>query len=182
MRTALPGGVFTTAPLPGVFGKTAPANAATGLSLSPTLTWSGSSNATGYEFCYDTTDDVVCDGTWTSNGTSTSRALSGLNPNTTYYWQVRGLSPAGTTSANGNSWWRFTTAPLPGIFGKTTPANGATGLSLSPTVTWGGSRDATGYEFCYDTTGDEACDGPWTNSGTSTSRTLSGRSCWGSAR
>ena len=165
---------FQTAPLPGAFSKATPANGATGLSLSPTVTWSSSSHATGYELCYDTTDDAICDGTWTSSGTSTSRALSGLNPNTTYYWQVRGLSPAGTTSADGGSWRRFTTAALPGAFGKTAPANGATGLSLALVVTWGGSSNATGYEFCYDTTDNATCDGPWTSSGTSTSRALSG--------
>ena len=175
--TAADGGswrYFRTAPLPGVFGKTTPANAATGLSLSPTLTWSGSSNAAGYEFCYDTTDDAVCDGTWTSNGTSTSRTLSGLNPNTTYYWQARGLSPAGTTYADGGSWRYFRTAPLPGAFGKTAPANGATGLPVSPTLTWSDSRDAAGYEYCYDTTNNTTCDRAWTSAGTHSSVTLSG--------
>ena len=112
---------------------------------------------------------------WTNSGTSTSRALSGLNPNTTYYWQVRGLSPAGVTSADSGSWWRFTTAPAIGRLRQDhPPANGATGLSLSPTVTWGDSRDAAGYEYCYDTSNNATCNGIWTSAGTNSSVTLSG--------
>ncbi len=169
---------FATLPAaPAAFGKTAPANGATGQSTSPTLTWGASSGATSYEYCYDTTNDNACS-TWTSNGTATSKALSGLSNNTTYYWHVRALNAGGTTYADGASttFWSFATLPAaPAAFGKTAPANGATGQSTSPTLTWGASSGATSYEYCYDTTNDNACS-TWTSNGTATSKALSGLS------
>jgi hypothetical protein len=164
-------------PAPGAFNKSAPANGATGQSTSPTLTWGASSGATSYETCYDTTNDSACS-TWTSNGASTSKVLSGLSNGTSYYWHVRALNAGGTTYADGAStaFWSFATLPAaPAAFGKTSPANGATGQSTSPTLTWGASSGATSYETCYDTTNDSACS-TWTSNGTATSKALSGLS------
>ncbi len=167
---------FTTGNVPGAFAKTAPANAATGISLTPTLTWGTSSGATSYEYCYDTSNDNACS-SWTSIGTNTSVTLSGLSLNTTYYWQVRAANSFGTTYANGvaSTFWSFTTGDLPGAFAKTTPANAATGISLTPTLTWGASSGATSYEYCYDTSNDNACSS-WTSNGANTSVALSGLS------
>ncbi|MCJ7694307.1 MAG: hypothetical protein MUO40_02675, partial [Anaerolineaceae bacterium] len=70
--------------------------------------------ATNYDYCYDTSNDNACSG-WTSNGTSTSKALSGLSAETTYYWHVRATNSGGTTYSNGSNtaFWSFTTAGLP---------------------------------------------------------------------
>ena len=94
---------------PGAFNKISPSNGATGQGASPTLTWGMSSGATRYDYCYDITNDNACSG-WTSNGTSTSKALSGLSIGTTYYWHVRATNTAGTTYSNGSSttFWSFT--------------------------------------------------------------------------
>ena len=97
------------APAPGDFSKTAPDNVATGVALSPTLSWSTAAGAVSYEYCYDTTNDGACAGSWVSTGTATSAALSGLAYSTTYYWEVRALGVGGTTYADGGVWWRFTT-------------------------------------------------------------------------
>jgi hypothetical protein len=42
-----------------------------------------------------------------------SVTVTGLNPGTTYYWQVRAKNNSGTTYANGSetAYWTFTTAP-----------------------------------------------------------------------
>jgi hypothetical protein len=164
-------------PLPGAFNKSAPTNGATGVSTSPTLLWGASSGATSYEYCYDTTNNSACDGSWTSAGTNTSVGLSGLSSNTTYYWQVRAVNAGGTTYADSGAWWSFTTqVSAPGAFNKSAPTNGATGVSTSPTLSWGASSGATSYEYCYDTTNNSACDGTWTLAGTNTSVGLSGLS------
>ncbi len=157
---------------PGVFGKSAPANGATGVSSSPTLSWGASSGATSYEFCYDTTNDSACSG-WTGNGSATSKALSGLSGSTTYYWHVRAVNSAGTTYSDSNTMWSFTTqAPMPpGWFDKTAPANGATGVTINPTLRWDSSNNAASYEYCYDTTNDAACS-PWSGNGSATSKML----------
>lgn len=96
------------------FGKTAPANGATGVSLNPTLSWQALGEALWYGYCYDTTDNDACDPiSWTDTGTQTSVALSGLSPNTTYYWQVFASTGSGPIYADGHTWWSFTTgAPV----------------------------------------------------------------------
>ncbi len=140
------------------------------------MSWGAPSGATGYEYCYDTSNDNACS-SWTSNGASTSVALSGLSLNTTYYWQVRANNGFGTTYANGSAtaFWSFTTGSVPGAFAKTAPANTATGVSTSPTLSWGTAGGATGYEYCYDTSNDNACSS-WTSNGANTSVALSGLS------
>jgi hypothetical protein len=94
---------------PGNFNKTNPTNGASGQSTNPTLTWETSSGATSYEYCLDTTNNNICDGSWMNNGNNTSFGLSGLSNGTTYYWQVKALNGSGSTSANGGTWWSFTT-------------------------------------------------------------------------
>ncbi len=162
---------------PGAFSKASPVNSATGIAQSPTLSWGNSSGATSYAYCYDKTNDNVCS-SWVNVGTATSKALSGLSAGTKYYWQVRAINNIGTTYANGtaDAFWTFTTVPVPekpGAFSKTNPVNGATGLSQSPTLSWGSSSGTTSYAYCFDKSNDNACSN-WVNVGTQTSKTLSG--------
>ena len=95
---------------PGAFNKTGPSNGSAG-STSPTLSWSASSGAASYEYCYDTTNDDACSG-WISAGTGTAKIPAGLSPSTTYYWQVRAINADGTTYADGSGtdYWSFVTA------------------------------------------------------------------------
>jgi Zn-dependent metalloprotease len=160
--------VYTCAiPLPSAFNKTAPAAGSINQPLNPTLRWGASSGATSYQYCYDTTNDNACT-TWIGNGTSTSKVLSGLSPGTTYYWHVRALNNGGITYANGSStaFWSFTTMPLPGAFNKTAPGNGATGVSLSTTLSWNASSSASLYQYCYDLINDNQCNRTWSSTPT----------------
>jgi hypothetical protein len=167
---------FTSGAPPATFNKSLPANGATNQPANTTLSWGASTGVISYEYCYDTTNDSACSG-WTNNGTATSISLSGLSTSTTYYWHVRAVNGFGTTYANGSStaFWSFTTGSPPAAFNKSLPANGGTNQSLSPTLSWGVSSGVTSYEYCYDTTNDNACSG-WTNNGASTSVGLSGLS------
>ncbi len=97
-------------PPPGAFGKTAPVNNARKLAIPVTLAWAASSSASSYEYCYDTSNNGVCNGSWISTGATRQASVSGLARNTTYSWQVRALNAQGTTLANAGTWWRFTTA------------------------------------------------------------------------
>ena len=90
---------------PGAFGKLGPANGWTGQGTSPTLSWAASSGATSYRTCIDTTNNGSC-APWTSVGTNTSVTLSGLDPWTPHYWQVRASMRPGRrwpTSAGGGA-------------------------------------------------------------------------------
>jgi hypothetical protein len=165
---------FTTGFPPGAFVKSVPGNGASGVSLNPTLSWAASSGVTFYEYCFDTTNDGACT-TWVNNGTSTSVIIGTLSTNTTYYWQVRATNSFGTTYAEGSStaFWSFTTGSPPAAFSKISPSNLASGISTSPTLSWGTASGAAGYEYCYDTTNDSACS-VWVSTGASTSAALSG--------
>jgi Zn-dependent metalloprotease len=156
--------LYTCIPAPAAFNKTAPANGATNQSSSLTLNWGASAGATSYQFCYDTTNDNAC-ANWINNGMATSKALSGLSLKTTYYWHVRALNSGGTTYANGSptAFWSFRTLDPPGAFGKTSPSNGSTGVSLSTTLSWNSSSFATSYQYCYDLINDNQCNRTWSS-------------------
>jgi hypothetical protein len=87
---------------------------------------------------------------------------------------VRAVNGFGDTYSNSNVWWSFTTGNVPGAFSKTSPANGATNQSTSPTLSWGTSSGVAGYLYCYDANNNNACDGSWINNGSSTSAPISG--------
>ena len=159
-------------PPPGAFSKSAPTNGATNQPLSPTLQWAASNGADSYEYCYDTTDNSTCDGSWALAGTALSASINGLNPTTTYYWQVRAVNSAGATYGNSNTWWSFTTGVPPGAFGKSVPADGSGGQWLSTIISWGSASGATSYQYCYDTTNDSSCSGTWQSAGAGTSAVL----------
>jgi hypothetical protein len=90
--------------IPGDFGKTSPTNAAADQSLSLTLSWGASVDATYYEYCYSSTPGPCTQ--WHSAGPNTSVTLNDLAANYTYYWQVRA---GGIPEADAGNWWSFTT-------------------------------------------------------------------------
>lgn len=106
---------------PSAFSKSAPTNGATGVSASPTLSWGTSTGAEGYEYCYYLAGSGPCTN-WTSNGTATSKTLSGLLHSRTYYWHVRASNSAGSVYSNSNTEWSFTTEAGEDIFYSYLPA------------------------------------------------------------
>jgi hypothetical protein len=166
---------FTTqSNAPAAFSKSSPTDGSIDEPLSLTLYWGVSAGAVEYEYCYDTTDNDLCEGGWISNGPATSAVAIGLTNSTTYYWQVRAANLAGTTEADGGTWWYFTTLPtLPGSFGKSTPAD-ASFAATGPTLSWGTSPGADEYNYCIDKVNNGLCDASWLPAGSSTSVALSG--------
>jgi hypothetical protein len=153
---------------PAAFSKTTPIDSASNQATSLTLTWASSSGATSYEYCYDSTIDSLCAGSWITNGSSTSAPITGLSLNTQYEWQVRAVNSNPTmTYANGGSWWTFTTSVAsPGTFSKVFPASSATNQQINLSLSWDASTGATSYDYCYEVyDGDSTCDGSWTNTG-----------------
>ncbi len=166
---------FTILPLPTGFNKIGPANGAVGQPTNPTLSWGASGGAVSYEYCISTTTSCTSPAAWTTTGTTTSAALSGLTPGVKYYWQVRSANSVGYTYANGSSgsWWYFTIQPKPGAFNKASPVNNAVNQSKNPTLSWGISSSAASYEYCLDT-GVCTDSSTWITNGTTTSVALSG--------
>jgi len=100
----------TPSPPPGVPPApvlTSPVDGATGVSISPTLSWNASTGADTYRIHISLfsnfTPTVVNQGSLTS----TSYNASGLLPNTTYWWRVRATNAAGDSTWSKRS---FTTA------------------------------------------------------------------------
>jgi len=158
---------------PAAFGKTSPANGSTVLETTQVLTWAATAPVTRYEYCIDTSNDGNCS-SWTSTGLVTSAAVPGLQYGVTYYWQVRAWRDTdGPTYANGSlgAFWSFTVSGLPGAFNKSSPTSGAINQSITPTLMWGATIPLTHYEYCIDTTNDNACSS-WVSTGTNNFVTL----------
>jgi alpha-tubulin suppressor-like RCC1 family protein len=146
--------------LPGSFRKSGPLNGTTGLpTLTNTvrLTWTQSSNATGYQVCLGTLPGACDVVDWQNVGNVTAWTVNfALQPATAYWWQVRATQSSGRALADDGHWWYFVTAnsaapPGPLGFGKQTPVYGASGLpasALSVTLGWITSSNATGYQVC----------------------------------
>ena len=97
---------------PGAFNKIAPPNGAGGVGTNLVMSWSPSSGAALYLYCYDTVNDNLCDTNWTVTY-ATSASVYGLSPSATYYWEVEAVKPPGASFADNGSWWRFSPSGAP---------------------------------------------------------------------
>jgi subtilisin family serine protease len=139
----------TVPPLPalGVPTLSSPANAATNISIAPTLSWSAATAATSYNLEYSTSSTFASNVTTITGITATSRSISGLSNSTTYYWRVS--SNNSTTTSAPSAVRSFTTAAplaIPTAPNLSSPAANATNVSRTPALSWGAATRATTYE------------------------------------
>ncbi|MHB8060196.1 MAG: hypothetical protein ACYDHO_05120 [Gaiellaceae bacterium] len=146
--------VIKVTPRPGAFGKTSPADGATSQPTDTSLSWEDSSDATGYEYCVDATNNNACDGFWVSASSSTGASPAGLVRDTTYYWQVRARNTRGATSADDGSWFSFrASAPLAGHWsGKTSSSSFNVDFHVLPD-----QANVSLFTFLYSFTIDSSC-------------------------
>jgi GH35 family endo-1,4-beta-xylanase len=64
--------------------------------------------------------------------------------------------------------------PLPGAFNKVSPVDKASNQPNNPTLSWGASPGASGYDYCLDASNNNACNTSWISTGANTSIDLSG--------
>ncbi len=123
----------------------APANGATGVSQTPTLSWSASTGASSYDVYFGTASAPPL----AVNTTATSYSPGTLSAGTLYYWRVVAKN---TSGSNSSGTWSFTTLtpapPAPVLF---SPANGATGVMTTAAVTWNSASGATSYDVYFGT-------------------------------
>ena len=98
--------VYSGTPAPVAVTNIAPVNGATGIEDGSLLTWEFGANTDEYQVMLGTNNPpttVVVDYT---SPLETSYTLTGLDPNTTYYWQVNAKNEGGTTAG---PVWSFAT-------------------------------------------------------------------------
>ena len=136
---------FTTAPPPPAAPTLAsPASGATGLATNPTLSWNASAGATSYGLQVSTTSSFSTTVVNQTGIQNTSYPASGLANSTTYYWRVNATNAGGTSAWS--AVWSFTTLAVPPAAPTlSSPASGATGVSVTPTLAWNASTGATSY-------------------------------------
>ena len=130
----------------------APANAATGVSVTPTITWAAPSGATGYLINLGTTPGGtnVMNGVDVGNVTSyTIPTGTPLNYSTQYYITIFPKNTYGTAAACTETSFTTTVIPCPAV---TAPTSNATAVALVPTITWTAVNGATGYKLTVGTT------------------------------
>jgi hypothetical protein len=110
-----------------------PLNGATGVSRTPTLTWSASTGATSYDVYFGTSAPLLL----VTNVVATSYSPGLLSPGITYLWQIVARNAGGT---NGSAVWSFTTA-VPLAPEGVSPASGS-GVTQTFTFTF---TDPAGY-------------------------------------
>ena len=133
---------------------TAPANAATDVSLAPTLDWdppTTGSAPTTYSVevrVGNSTGAPVLGSPFTVNAPTTEKGLAGLTPLTTYYWSVKSVNSSGSSSAVSRA---SATVPAPPTV-ATAAATSVTGTSATLNGTVNPNSGATTYVFRYGTT------------------------------
>ena len=122
-----------------------PVNNSTGVSLIPAFTWTAAPSAIGYTLQVSTNSDfntTIINQTGI-NGTSFQPTTPLPYYYTTYYWRVSAVNSI--QSSPWSSTWNFKS-----LFGApilTSPADGATGVSQTPTFTWNEAIGAVSYNI-----------------------------------
>jgi hypothetical protein len=139
---------FTTLAAPGAAVLLSPSDGATNVVLNPSLIWSapvtgGAPSSYLVQVASEPTFASSVYEEWV-NALTTTRTASGLSAGTTYYWRV------GTQNDAGGTWstvWSFTTGAMPAAPTLVSPVNGATDVSITPTLIWNASAGATNYQL-----------------------------------
>jgi hypothetical protein len=135
-------------PLPGQAGNPSPANGAANVATNATLSWTAGSDAASHDVYFGTTSP----GTSRGNQTATTYNPGTLANSTTYYWRINEKNATGTTTG---AVWSFTTAATPQPPAKAaspSPANGATGVSITNDLSWSAGSGATSHDVYFGTT------------------------------
>ena len=122
-----------------------PANGSTGVAVPAILSWKASTGAFSYEVQVSQYSDFSTFVFDQSGITATSVSIPGLSLSMLYYWRVNATNSYGTSDWSAE--WHFTTAapappPAPTLI---SPANNASNISRTPTLSWNASAGASSY-------------------------------------
>ncbi len=125
-----------------------PASGATNVSTNATLSWGGAGTGITFDVYFDTVNPPVAKvATGQSAGTY---GPTSLQNNRTYYWKVVAINAGGQTAG---SVWSFTTiVGAPAAPSNPSPADGATNVAVSATLTWSGAAPGVTFNVYLNTT------------------------------
>ncbi|MBK0403045.1 T9SS type A sorting domain-containing protein [Adhaeribacter sp. BT258] len=129
---------FTTesVPAPAAPVQNLPANAATTITLPVALSWNAVLNAATYRVQVATSSGfgtIVAD---VSNITALNTTVNGLNFSTQYFWRVRAINAAGTSSWSTIRSFTTQAIALPGQATLASPANNASAVMTPVSLNW----------------------------------------------
>ena len=131
-----------------------PANAATGVSITPMLQWKAVTGATAYLVEGETNSEwkVLA---WQQTTSATSLVVGPLQKGTKYHWRVRAINKV-AYSAYSEIWYFVTGTEEPALGAPVLwlPANGATGVLQPPKLYWKPVPGALGYYVAVSTSAD----------------------------
>jgi hypothetical protein len=138
---------------PGVPTLGQPLTGSTGLTVSPTLTWYASTNASSYNIKVDSTSKAMTHLITWQNTTNLSYTLSSLKNLHWYYWTVNAKNANGDSSAYAvvDSFQTLSGAPTLTIPVPSFPV-GLSNQPLNLTLKWDNQAGATGYKVKVSTT------------------------------
>ncbi len=120
-----------------------PANGATGVSTSPTLSWSGSAGATSYDVYFGTSPTPP----FLGNTATTSFSPGALSLGIAYYWMVVAKNSSGT---NSSAVWSFTTTTTAGVPAVVSVMpNSGTGASQTFTLQYSDTAGAASLQTAW---------------------------------
>ncbi|HNQ42963.1 MAG TPA: M6 family metalloprotease domain-containing protein [Candidatus Cloacimonadota bacterium] len=123
-----------------------PENQAVNIPTNPLITWQSVMGATGYHFQISAEPDFSSYLVNVLGHEQPSYQMSGLTPQTLYYWRVASMGEVGISAFSEEI--HFTTGALtelPGIPGLSSPVNYATNQPRNPTFAWNQSALAETY-------------------------------------
>ena len=129
-----------------------PLDGATGVGLTPTLDWNGTAGVFNLEIATDGGfSSIIYSSPGSVTVTEHTVPIGILDNNTIYFWRVSGSDANGTGSWSTE--WSFTTQaeaapPAPPVL--IDPEDGATGITLTPTLRWRGTSDDFDVELATD--------------------------------
>ncbi|AXJ01966.1 Por secretion system C-terminal sorting domain-containing protein [Cyclonatronum proteinivorum] len=131
--------------LPEAIALTAPVNEASAVFEDIMFEWEAEANAESYMFRIST-DDELAETVFESTTEETFITVEDLQPETTYFWQVKGFNIAG--EGEWSELWSFTTAKAePSAVQKLFPANNSTDVQLFGVFNWQAAANAETYDL-----------------------------------
>ncbi|MFQ5424629.1 MAG: hypothetical protein ACE5F9_11695, partial [Phycisphaerae bacterium] len=148
---------FTTAPTPAPVIDALPADGEAEVALDASLTWTAGAGSDSHDVYFGTGAAAVADASLTSDefqgsqDTTQFTPAETLLPATDYFWRIDEVGLGGTTRG---AVLHFSTADVPGVITDPVPADGATDVPVTTTLSWTADVAAASHDVYFGTSFD----------------------------